>query len=79
VKVVVVVAVVRKIGSSSRVCEISSGINNDVAKHLPDVARCFMARQTERKKGFQMQYKKLEVIDVVVLSSLKTARADISL
>ena len=78
-RVVVVVAVVIKFGSSCRVCEINTGINNDVAKRLPDVAHYLMTRQTERKAGFQMQFKKMEVVNVVVLSSLKTARADISL
>jgi hypothetical protein len=38
-----------------------------------------MARQTEWKEGFKMQFKKTEVVDVVVLLSLKTARAGISL
>jgi hypothetical protein len=79
VRVVVVIAIARKISLSCRVCEIGSIINNDVVKHLPDVAHCLIARQTEQKKGFQMQFKKLGVVDVVVLSSLQTARADISL
>jgi hypothetical protein len=55
VRVVVVVAVVRKIGLSCRVCEISSGINNDVVRHLHDVAQHLIARQTERKAGFPMR------------------------
>jgi hypothetical protein len=38
-----------------------------------------MARQTEGKEGFKMQFKKMEVVDVVVLSSLETARVGISL
>jgi hypothetical protein len=46
VRVVVVIAVARKISLSCRVCEISSIINDDVVKHLPDVAHCLIARQT---------------------------------
>jgi hypothetical protein len=79
VRVVVVLAVVRKTGLSCRVCEISSKINNEVMRRIHDMAQRLMARQTERKKGFQMQFLKKEVVNVVVLSSLKTARADISL
>jgi hypothetical protein len=58
VRVVVVVAVVRKISLSCRVCEISSRINNEVMRHLHDVVQRLMARQMEWKKGFQMQFKK---------------------
>jgi hypothetical protein len=43
VRVVVVVAVTRKIGLSYRVCEISSRINNEVMRHLHDVAQHLMA------------------------------------
>ena len=78
-RAVVVVAVVRKIGFACRVCEISSIINNQIVKRLPGVTHRSMARQTEWKEGFKMQFKKTEVVDVVVLSSLKTARAGISL
>jgi hypothetical protein len=78
VRVVVVLAVVRKISLSCRIWEISSRINNEVMRHLHDVVQRLMARQMEWKKGFQMQFKKKEVVDVVVLL-LKTARADISL
>ena len=68
-RVVVVVAVARKISMSCRVFEISSIINKDVVKHLPHVEQCLLARQTEQKEGFQMQFKKFGVVDVVVLSS----------
>jgi hypothetical protein len=56
-------------------CEISTGINNEIMQHLPDVTRCLIVRQTEQKEGFQRNFKKMEVVDVVVLSSSKTERA----
>jgi hypothetical protein len=59
--------------------EISSIINNEIVKHLPGMTHHLMARQTEGKEGFKMQFLKKEVVDVVVLSSLKTVRAAISL
>jgi hypothetical protein len=62
------------------VYENSSRINNEIKKkHLSDVTDCLMVQQTECKEGFWMQFKKTEVIDVVVLSSLKTGRVGISL
>ncbi|KAJ8589515.1 hypothetical protein M405DRAFT_841812 [Rhizopogon salebrosus TDB-379] len=52
VRVVVIVAIIGKIGLSYR---------------------------TEQKEGFQMEFKKMEVVNVVVLSSLKTAKVMIKM
>ena len=60
-------------------CEISTRISNEVVRHLHDVAQHLMARQMGRKVDLSMRLKKLGVVDVVVLSLLKTARAGISL